>query len=108
VTSSTASRVFVDTNVFACQFDAAAGPKQVRAREIVVGADATICISTQVLAELHSFLTRQLGASRAAAAAVLDALILEAAVEGGCGELWTEDLDDGSTLRGIRIVNPFA
>ena len=93
-------------------------------------------ISTQVLIELHSVLTRKLGRTRTDAARVLDALpldvistdaelvrvaahtaarhelsifdamILEAAVRGGCDELWTEDLTHGSTLRGVRIVNP--
>jgi predicted nucleic acid-binding protein len=37
-----------------------------------------------------------------------DALILESAVAGGCTQLITEDLDHGSVLRGIEIVNPFA
>jgi predicted nucleic acid-binding protein len=37
-----------------------------------------------------------------------DALILEAAVAGGCSELLTEDLADGLVLRGVRIRNPFA
>lgn len=35
-----------------------------------------------------------------------DALILEAAAISGCEELWTEDLNTGATLRGVRIVNP--
>ncbi|MDR1293808.1 MAG: PIN domain-containing protein [Bifidobacteriaceae bacterium] len=37
-----------------------------------------------------------------------DALIVEAAASAGCEELLTEDLAAGSTLRGVRIVNPFA
>ncbi|WP_164860120.1 PIN domain-containing protein [Actinomyces wuliandei] len=37
---------------------------------------------------------------------VWDAMVLEAAVESGCGELWTEDLAHGSVLRGVRTVNP--
>lgn len=87
--------------------------------------------------ELHAVLTRRLGVSREAAARVLDtlalevvpadehlvrraadtaaahqlsifdALVLEAAAAAGCHELWTEDLADGSILRGVRIVNPF-
>ncbi|WP_331238774.1 PIN domain-containing protein [Georgenia sp. MJ170] len=38
---------------------------------------------------------------------IWDALILEAAVESGCAELWTEDLATGSVLRGVAIVDPF-
>ena len=36
-----------------------------------------------------------------------DALIIEAAVLSGCATLLTEDLNDGETVRGVRIVNPF-
>ena len=37
-----------------------------------------------------------------------DALIVEAAVRGGCDELYTEDLDAGQVIRGVTVVNPFA
>ena len=36
-----------------------------------------------------------------------DAMIVLAAAEAGCDVLWTEDLNDGQTLRGVRIQNPF-
>ena len=36
-----------------------------------------------------------------------DAMIVEAAAQLGCGTLWTEDLQDGSRLRGVLIRNPF-
>lgn len=36
-----------------------------------------------------------------------DALIVQAAAQGGCAQLFTEDLSGGSTLAGVRIVNPF-
>ncbi len=36
-----------------------------------------------------------------------DALIVEAAVRAGCDRLVTEDLADGSVIRGVRIENPF-
>jgi len=36
-----------------------------------------------------------------------DALIIEAAVAGGCSTLITEDLDDQAILKGVKIVNPF-
>jgi predicted nucleic acid-binding protein len=36
-----------------------------------------------------------------------DAMIVLAAAESGCDVLWTEDLTDGRTLRGVRIRNPF-
>jgi predicted nucleic acid-binding protein len=37
-----------------------------------------------------------------------DAMIVLAAAESGCDVLWTEDLKDGQTIRGVRIRNPFA
>lgn len=37
-----------------------------------------------------------------------DALIVEAAVVGGCDLLLTEDLSAGQTIRGVRVENPFA
>jgi len=37
-----------------------------------------------------------------------DALIIEAAASVGCDLLLSEDLADGSTIRGVTIQNPFA
>lgn len=37
-----------------------------------------------------------------------DAMIVLAAAESECDVLWTEDLNDGQSLRGVRIRNPFA
>ena len=128
---------FLDTNVLAYQFDSSFPAKQQRARDILIEHAADGVVSTQVLIELHSVLTKKLGQSREDASIVLsalhleviatdaplvlraaetsarhelsifDALILEAAAHAGCDQLFTEDLADGSTLRGISIVNPF-
>lgn len=46
--------------------------------------------------------------SRSATISLWDALIVEAARVGGCDRLLTEDLSAGSTIRGVRIENPFA
>jgi predicted nucleic acid-binding protein len=37
-----------------------------------------------------------------------DAMVVLAAAESGCDVLWTEDLNDGQLLRGVRIRNPFS
>jgi predicted nucleic acid-binding protein len=37
-----------------------------------------------------------------------DAMIVHAAAELGCDVLWTEDLNDGQLIRGVRIRDPFA
>jgi predicted nucleic acid-binding protein len=36
-----------------------------------------------------------------------DSLILAGAVRGGCKVLYSEDLQDGQEVHGVRIVNPF-
>lgn len=36
-----------------------------------------------------------------------DTLVVTAAIETGCNILLTEDLQDGHTLRGVTILNPF-
>jgi predicted nucleic acid-binding protein len=37
-----------------------------------------------------------------------DALILQAAIVSGCSVLWSEDMQDGAVIGGVKIVNPFA
>ena len=39
--------------------------------------------------------------------AFYDALIVAAAIEGGCDTLFSEDLQHGRTVGGLAIVNPF-
>lgn len=37
-----------------------------------------------------------------------DSLIVVSAAKSACGELWTEDLNDGQVIRGVRVRNPLA
>jgi predicted nucleic acid-binding protein len=37
-----------------------------------------------------------------------DALILQAAIASGCSVLFTEDMQDGALIAGVKVVNPFA
>ncbi len=37
-----------------------------------------------------------------------DAMIVRSAAEMGCDVLWTEDLNEGQIINGVRIANPFA
>lgn len=37
-----------------------------------------------------------------------DAMVVHAAAELGCDVLWTEDLNDGQVIQGVRIRDPFA
>ncbi|WP_017934133.1 PIN domain-containing protein [Nocardioides sp. Iso805N] len=130
--------VFLDTNVIAYRFDDRDPAKRDRALALIDGSSSRPWISTQVLIELHNVLVRHLRYTREEAREIVesngyhvqpadlglvydavatasrhqmrvyDAMILEAAVRAGCDELWTEDLSTGATLRGIRIINPFA
>jgi predicted nucleic acid-binding protein len=36
-----------------------------------------------------------------------DSLIVTAAIQGGCRILFSEDLQDGQQIRGVKIVNPY-
>ena len=36
-----------------------------------------------------------------------DSLIIAATIQGGCDILYSEDLQDGQQVRGLKIVNPF-
>lgn len=36
-----------------------------------------------------------------------DALILASALKSGCNQIYTEDLNHGQNIEGIRIINPF-
>lgn len=133
----TTGHVFLDTNVLAYPFDNSQPAKQRKARASFLELSPVAVISTQVMIELHAVLTQKLGTSKHDAEDILasldvetvrtnrelvlnaartstkdqitmwDALILEAAVTAGCTELLTEELAAGSTLRGVKIVNPF-
>jgi predicted nucleic acid-binding protein len=35
-------------------------------------------------------------------------VLIHTAAEAGCSAILTEDLADGATLAGVRIINPFA
>jgi predicted nucleic acid-binding protein len=37
-----------------------------------------------------------------------DALILQAAIASGCSVLFTEDMQDGALIAGVKVVDPFA
>lgn len=39
---------------------------------------------------------------------IYDALIVAAAIEGGCDTLFSEDMQHGRSIGGLAIVNPFA
>jgi predicted nucleic acid-binding protein len=48
-----------------------------------------------------------LASADAGRASYWDALLIATAAEAGCVTILTEDLSDGSTLHGMRVLNPF-
>jgi predicted nucleic acid-binding protein len=60
----------------------------------VVPTDAVLVDAAIILARQHRL-------------ALWDAAIVAAAQRGGCDELLTEDLNDGATIAGVRVRDPF-
>ncbi len=133
-------KVFIDTNIIVYSLDGRTPAKRdhVRAALDAVPDDAGV-ISTQVLQETYSVLTRKLGMTPLEAKqsvrlldvfetvtvtpplvfqaidcsllntlSIWDSLILAAAASANCEMLWTEDLNPGQTVLGVRIENPLA
>ncbi len=135
-------RVFVDSNILIYAHDAAAGAKRLRADVLTrtLWSENRGRLSTQVLQEFYSVVTRKIGSplspslarevvrdfsqwvtSLITPATVIraseigeawqlsfwDSMILASAEQSGAHELWTEDLQHGAVIAGVRIVNPF-
>jgi predicted nucleic acid-binding protein len=133
---------FVDTNILLYAYDATAGARHDRARELVgrLGGERTGAVSVQVLQEFyvnavakikqplsteaarqrlralsrwttHSPLAPDVLAATAISEdlqiSFWDAMIVRSASELGCTRLWTENLDHGQTMLGVRVSNPF-
>jgi predicted nucleic acid-binding protein len=63
-------------------------------RGTVVGMDSDLVRSAVSLSREHGL-------------SLWDAMIVRAAVRGGCDVLFSEDMTDGATLDGVRVSNPF-
>ncbi|MDO5502773.1 MAG: PIN domain-containing protein [Actinomycetia bacterium] len=131
---------FLDTNVLVYAFDAGEPEKRARAQQVMRERPDAV-ISTQVLLEWYSVVTRKFSppmsaeeaeaglavlaeldvvpadaelvvraveTARAHQVSIWDAMILETASLAGCDTLLTEDLSDGSIIRGVSVRNPFA
>jgi predicted nucleic acid-binding protein len=110
--------VFLDTNVVVYAFDRADPAKQRIAIEVMEGNERLV-VSSQVLLESWSVLTRKLveplNENRASDVidqlrfdiAIWDALIVEAARAAGCHRVLSEDFQAGQDFDGVVIENPF-
>jgi predicted nucleic acid-binding protein len=64
--------------------------------------------SARVVPTTHALVCAAVTTSREHQLSYWDALIIEAAAASGCDTCYTEDLSDRATIRGVRIINPFA
>ncbi|MEO0622200.1 MAG: PIN domain-containing protein [Pseudomonadota bacterium] len=72
--------------------------------EVLDGVKQVLDIRSLTL-EVHA---RGLVIARETGFGVYDSLIVAAAVEAGAGVLYTEDMQAGRTVHGVKLVNPFA
>ncbi|MCA9561776.1 MAG: PIN domain-containing protein [Myxococcales bacterium] len=74
--------------------------------ELARGAVSDLCALRvrPIRAELVQAAVRR---SEASKLSYWDSLIIETAIDAGASVLWTEDLQDGQILDGLRIANPF-
>ena len=141
--SAEVGREFVDTNVLVYAHDASAGPKHLRAKQLLteLWTGGNGCLSVQVLQEFYVNVTRKVNRPLDAESARLrvedlsywlvhsptaadvveairlhqrahlsfwDAMVLTSAHKLGCDVLWSEDLNEGQVLAGVRVRNPFS
>jgi predicted nucleic acid-binding protein len=64
--------------------------------------------SLLVVGSDSAFVRLAIEVSRSSRLSLWDALIVQAALAGGCDRILTEDLQHGSVIQGMPVVNPFA
>lgn len=60
-----------------------------------------------VVSSSGPFVLSAIRLARSAQISIWDALMVAAAAESGCVTLYTEDLNHGQVIAGVRVVNPF-
>lgn len=95
------ARYFIDTNIFVYSFDDRQPEKIERSLALIQEALQTGMgmISTQVIQEFLNLATRKFEVPMKIESA--------RAYQGGCDFLYSEDLQDGQEVRGVKIVNPY-
>ena len=84
-----------------CMFKKSKDPIE-RIKETLSGFDALDC-----LVESRELLARGIEIKARHGIQFYDALIVAAAEAAGCDTLYSEDMGDGRTYGGVRVVNPF-
>ncbi|GLK55630.1 putative nucleic acid-binding protein [Methylopila capsulata] len=64
----------------------------------------SVCEIVPITVETHE---RGVALARRHQLSVYDAMIVAAARLAGCANLWSEDMQDGATLDGVTILDPF-
>ncbi len=90
------------------EFYAVATRKSMMPRAEAAGLAAAFIDLFQTATASPAAVRTALGAASSGRASYWDSLLLAAAAEAGCGTILTEDLADGTSLFGVRILNPFA
>jgi predicted nucleic acid-binding protein len=97
VISTQVMQEYYNAAVNKLKIDAAIAVERLRffARFEVVSATPQLVLAATDLHRLHSL-------------SFWDALILQSAISSGCHTLYSEDLNHGEIIHGVKIVNPFA
>ncbi|MBC7782795.1 MAG: PIN domain-containing protein [Burkholderiales bacterium] len=135
--SSTTEKHFVDTNILVYAFSSSPGDFEVRARRLLREMPGLVISTQVLLEFANvamnkaslpaASVLRILGLRRYVEVVVVephdievavelrmttsislwDSLIVAAASKAGCSTLYTEDLNHGQIIRGVKVVNPF-
>ena len=91
------------------EFYVAVTRKLARALDAGVAAQAVSSFAELPLVQIDSrLIIASIHRSRNNQLSFWDALIVQAAIEGHAGTLYSEDMQDGQALDGLRVVNPFS
>lgn len=91
------------------EFYVAVTRKLVRPLDTAVAADAVSGFSELALVQIDSeLIVAAIHRSRNSRLSFWDALIVQAAIEGHANTLYSEDLQHGQMLDGLKVVNPFS
>jgi predicted nucleic acid-binding protein len=91
------------------EFYVAVTRKLARALDAGVAAEAVSSFAELPLVQIDSrLILASIHRSRNNQLSFWDALIVQAAIEGHAGTLYSEDMQHGQALDGLRVVNPFS
>jgi predicted nucleic acid-binding protein len=103
-----ASNILLSTQVLQ-EFYVAATRKLARPLAVAAATDAVASFAELPLVQIDSkLILSSIHRSRNSQLSFWDALVVQAAIEGHAGTLYSEDMQDGLTSDGLKVVNPFS